>query len=86
MAKKTIGSVVKQKDRPGEFYIKLAPGVTISVDGKAVNTQYVNMDDPATLPDKLLSLGKISEDIAQSMRERAAKTPFVRFNLSVSEK
>lgn len=86
MAKKNIGSIMKPKKEGDSYYIALAPGVTISVDGKAVNTKYINMDDPQTLPDKLLSLGKINEEIADAMKERASRRTFVKYDLTVQDK
>lgn len=79
MAKNTkIGSVLKKKDGNG-FYIKIDQDVTLKAG------QFVNVDDPRKLPDILLGLGKITEEVHGRMVEQAAKIPeFVKFELSVS--
>lgn len=86
MAKKNIGSIMKPKKEGDSYYIALAPGVTVSVNGVAINTKYINMDDPHTLPEKLLSMGKINEEVAESMKQRAQTRTFVKYDLSVRDK
>ena len=84
MKKVKIGSVIKAKEKGQTYYIRLAPGVSISVNGKPVKAEYVNLSDPHKLPDILESMGKVSPEVASEMREKAKKIPFVRFDLLVS--
>jgi len=77
MAKRyKIGSVVKAKDGKPP-YIKLGQGVSITVNGVPVKNTFLNLVNPHTLPDELLRANKISEEVANSMKERASKIPFV---------
>lgn len=46
--------------------------------GQVLSTQvngFINIQDPRKLPSELLAAGKISEEIAASMEERAARLP-----------
>jgi len=78
MAKnRNIGQVLKKKDGQG-VYIKISEDVTLK------KGDFVNVDDPRKLPDILLGLGAINEELHAKMTEQAAKIPdFVKFTLSV---
>ena len=61
-----VGQILKGKDgKPN--YIKLEADVKAGT--------YINIEDPRTLPDELLKAGKIGDEIANKMRESAAKLP-----------
>lgn len=77
-----IGSIVKGRDGKPD-YIKLNQGIKLLVDGNVVDAEYVNLQNPHTLPKTLLDLKKITPEVAEQMAEKAAKRPFVRFDLQV---
>lgn len=75
----TIGSVLKRKEEQGGgTYIKIKTNITLK------EGEFVNVDDPRTLPDRLLEAGVISDERHAEMKERAEKTPdFVVADLTV---
>lgn len=86
-----LGSVnLKKKKNPSdpqETVIRTAVDLVAKLhDGTTVEIpkgSYINVDDPRTLPDKLLEIGAIGEELAEKMRVKAAATPdFVKYNLS----
>jgi hypothetical protein len=56
-----VGSILKRKDSD-ESYIKFEHAIPAG--------SYVNIEDPRTLPDKLLQSGKISQEIYEKMTSR----------------
>jgi hypothetical protein len=92
MAKnRQIGQVLKQKkknpDEPQGFYIKIDGGKGAQQGDVVVTLKhgdFINVDDPRTLPDKLLSIGAIDEETHTRMKEQSLGIPdFVKFNLTV---
>ena len=73
---KNVGSVLKRKS-DGKSYIKLTEDVKAG--------EFINVDDPRTLPDELFKKGAISEERYEELKVKAASTPdFVLFNLTVA--
>lgn len=83
-----LASVVTRKPESGggnvvktnvELVARLHNGQEITIPSGS----YVNLDDPRTLPDKLLKEGRIGEEAAAKMRERAKELPdFVKAQLT----
>lgn len=70
------GTVVKTEV---ELIARLRSGEEVVIPSGS----YVNLDDPRKLPDQLLKAGKITEEQADGMRERAAELPdFVKAQLN----
>lgn len=72
-----VATVVSTK--AGKTAIKTNVDLTVLLeDGSEVMIKkgsYLNTEDPRELPKRLLAEGKISEDLAAQMQERADKTP-----------
>lgn len=77
-----------RKNKPG--YDKYDLSIEIIVknkEGKVVARQtdgFINLVDPRKQPEELLALGKITEEAASQMKERASKLPAsVKYNLQI---
>lgn len=80
--RRVVGSICKAKDG-GRKYIKVSEDFSMS-KGQFINI--VSKSDRLELAERLLSEGKISEEIAQKMVERANKIPdFVLAELEITQ-
>lgn len=77
--RRTVGSVIKSKNEGEMDYIKIRDDVTFK---KGDILQLESVKSKLASLEKAVSSGKLSEEVAEKVREQVSKTPdFVRFDI-----